>query len=100
MTEDQSSVAKENTQSKLVGKCTIPHPPNKPISPNPADNSTNLSSTVIAGSRSQDANQMQFMQLPPMMDGPYLDGMPVGEIKQQANGQIAYVSSYTKEKAA
>ena len=78
----------------------ISRPPNKPISLNPADNSTDLANTDIAGSESQDANQMKFMQLPPMMDGPYLDGMPVGEIKQQANGQIAYVSSYTKEKAA
>ena len=35
-----------------------------------------------------------------MMVGPYLDGMTVGEIKQQADDQIAYASRYIKEKAA
>ena len=34
-----------------------------------------------------------------MMDGPYLDEMTVGEIKQQADDQIAYASRYMKEKA-
>ena len=35
----QSSVAKENTQSKLAGKCKIPRPPNKQFFPNPAEKS-------------------------------------------------------------
>ena len=91
---------KKEKKSKLVDKCTIPRSPNKPISPNPSYNSTYLPSPNIAGSESQDTNQLQFVQLPPMMDGPYLDGMTVGRIKQQADDQIAYASRYTKDKAA
>ena len=78
----QFSVAKETTQSKLVGKYKVLCQPSKPHSTNPAYNSSNLLSTNITGSKTQDANQMQFMQLLPMMDSSYFERMTVGEIEQ------------------
>ena len=88
LTSGQSSFAKEKTQFKLVNECKDPSPPNKSLYPNPADNSPNLPSTNILGSEIKDANQMQVMKLPPMMDGSYFDRMTVSEIKQQADDHI------------
>ena len=43
---------------------------------------------------------MQYMQLPPMMDGSNFDRMMVKEIKQQADNHISDASREVKEKVA
>ena len=96
----RSGVAKEKTQSKIVSECKIPCSSKKPLSPNPVYNSSNLSSTNIAESEIQDTSPMQYMQLPPMMDGSNFDRMMVKEIKQQADNHISDASREVKEKVA